>query len=328
MERRDLFKAAMAGGLALAATRAKAQSGVHMPATHARTDSEVYIERDKPGQPHKGKVLVAIQPHNDDMPIYYAGVVAKLIKEGYTGYLIRTTNDENPGPGTLADTNKANEIDNYEVGRVLGFKKVYDLGYRNHRMDNAAIIEVRARLIFLFRLVKANTLITYDTWGHYDRNPDHWMTARAAETALWMAGGRKDYPEHFDAGLEPCRIRETYYYARGPQLVNRIVDISSVIDLKAKSLQVCHTQGPGGSSGSRLKKELAAKGQRLLLLGDDDETADLNYIKEFALEHNRTLGQKYGLQWAEKFHYWGASALANGGTRRVGDYVEQNAVPL
>ena len=78
MERRDLFKAAMAGGLALgAAARAKAQSGVHMPATHANTDSDVYIERDQPGQPHKGKVLVAIQPHNDDMPIYYAGVVAK-----------------------------------------------------------------------------------------------------------------------------------------------------------------------------------------------------------------------------------------------------------
>jgi hypothetical protein len=93
-------------------------------------------------------------------------------------------------------------------------------------------------------------------------------------------------------------------------------------------LQVCQTQGPGGSRGSRLKKELAEKGQRLPLLGDDDETADLNYIKEFALEHNRTLGQKHGLQWAEKFHYWGASALADGGGRRLGDYVEQNAVPL
>ena len=329
MKRRDLMKAALAGGLALgAAARARAQSGVHMPATHANTDTEVYIERDQPGQPHKGKVLVAIQPHNDDMPIYYAGVVAKLIKEGYTGYLIRTTNDEKPGPGTLADTNKANEIDNYEVGRVMGFKKIYDLGYRNHRMDNAAMIEIRARLIFLFRLLKANTLVTYDTWGHYDRNPDHWMTARAAETALWMAGGRKDYPEHFDAGLEPSRIRETYYYARGPQLVNRIVDISSVIDIKAKSLQVCQTQGPGGSRGSRLRKELAEKGQRLPLLGDNDETADLNYIKEFALEHNRKLGQKYGLQWAEKFHYWGPSVLAGQGTGRVKGYVEQNAVPL
>lgn len=193
MKRRSLLKSAVAAGVAAGtAPGLKAQRGVHMPATHAGTDTELYIERDRPGQPHKGKVLVAIQPHNDDMPIYYAGVTAKLMKEGYTGYLIRTTNDEKPGPGTMADTIKANEIDNYEVGRVMGFKKVYDLGYRNHRMDNAAMIEIRERLIFLFRLLQVDTLVSYDTWAHYDRNPDHRMTARAVETALWMAGGRKD----------------------------------------------------------------------------------------------------------------------------------------
>ena len=328
MERRDWMQAMLTGSAGLVAASAGAQTGVHMPATHARQDTEVYVERDEPGLPHKGKVLAAIQPHNDDMPIYYAGAAAKMINEGYTAYLIRTTNDEKPGPGTLADTNKANEIDNFEVGRVMGFKKVYDLGYRNHRMDNVSIVEVRARLIFLFRLLKVNTIITYDSWGHYDRNPDHWMTARAVETALWMAGGRKDYPEHFDAGLEPSRIRETYYYARGPQLVNRIVDISSVIDVKAKSLQVCQTQGPGGSRGSRLKKELAGKGLQLPLLRGDDEAADIAYIKEFALEHNRTLGRKYGLEWAEKYHYWGPSVLAGQGTGRVNQYVEENAVPL
>ena len=83
-----------------------------------------------------------------------------------------------------------------------------------------------------------------------------------------------------------------------------------------------------GSRGSRLRKELAEKGQRLPLLGHNDETADLNYIKKFALEHNRKLGQKYGLQWAEKFHYWGPSVLAGQGTARVRGYVDQNAVPL
>lgn len=329
MKRRSLLKSAVAGGVAAGvAPGLKAQRGVHMPATHAGTDTEIYIERDRPGQPHKGKVLVAIQPHNDDMPIYYAGVAAKLMKEGYTGYLIRTTNDEKPGPGTMADTIKANEIDNYEVGRVMGFKKVYDLGYRNHRMDNAAMIEIRERLIFLFRLLRVDTLVSYDTWAHYDRNPDHWMTARAVESALWMAGGRKDYPEHFDAGVKPSRIRETYYYSRGPQLVNRIVDISSVIDVKARSLRACKTQGPGGTRGSRLKKELAEKGMRLPLLGGDDETADINFIKEFALEHNRTLGEKYDLQWAEKFHYWGPSVLAGRGMSRVNEYVKQHAVPI
>ena len=44
-------------------------------------------------------------------------------------------------------------------------------------------------------------------------------------------------------------------------------------------------------TGSRLRAELAKKNQRLPLLGDDDDTADRNYIKEFVLARNRELGK-------------------------------------
>jgi LmbE family N-acetylglucosaminyl deacetylase len=53
----------------------------------------VVIERFQPGQPHRGKVLLAVQAHSDDIPLSAAGTVAKLIEEGYTGYLVRTAND-------------------------------------------------------------------------------------------------------------------------------------------------------------------------------------------------------------------------------------------
>ena len=45
-------------------------------------DSDVVIEREQSGQPHIGKVLAAIQPHNDDIPLFASGTVLKLIKEG------------------------------------------------------------------------------------------------------------------------------------------------------------------------------------------------------------------------------------------------------
>ena len=48
------------------------------------TSSEVVIERRQTGKPHNGKVLAAIQPHSDDLPIFAAGTVAKLVEEGYT----------------------------------------------------------------------------------------------------------------------------------------------------------------------------------------------------------------------------------------------------
>ena len=58
------------------------------------------------------------------------------------------------------------------------------------------------------------------------------------------------------------------------------------------------------------------------MLGDDDRAADRNYIREFLLERDRTLGRQYGVEYAEAFHYIGPSHS------RVDDYVKQNAVPL
>src|SRR5512144_1706157 len=150
---------------------------------------DLFVERDAPGQPHKGKVLAAIQPHSDDIPIFAAGTVAKLIREGYSGCLIRMSNDDHAGPGTVGDTCVANEIDNDEVAKALGLTQVLNLGYRNHRMEDIDIIELKARLIFIFRVLRVDTVISYDPWGHYEENPDHYVTAQAVEAACWMAGG-------------------------------------------------------------------------------------------------------------------------------------------
>ena len=59
---------------------------------------DVVIERPASGKPHAGKVLAAIQPHADDIPIFAGGTVAKLIDEGYTGYLIHVPTTTWPGP--------------------------------------------------------------------------------------------------------------------------------------------------------------------------------------------------------------------------------------
>src|SRR5258708_16006006 len=62
--------------------------------------SAVTIERKQAGKPHRGKVLAAIQPHCDDVPIYAGGTVLKLIDEGYTGVLITMSNDSMAGAGS------------------------------------------------------------------------------------------------------------------------------------------------------------------------------------------------------------------------------------
>jgi len=325
MKRRKFISKNLAFGALAPAVYAS--SGFTDPKTEKLASSvenkdDVIIERVSEGQPHKGKVLAVIQPHCDDIPIFAAGTVAKLIYEGYTGYLIRTTNDDAAGAGaSMGERVLNNEKDNEAVTKVLGLKKTYDLNYRNHRMDEYNIQEIKGRLIFLFRLLQVDTLICYDPWGHYEENPDHYITASAVEAARWMAGMRTDYPEQLEV-VEPHTVREMYYFARGPQLVNRVVDISRFIDIKVKSNVVCKTQGPGGDNGARLRKRLAEEGKKLAILGDDEQTANFNYIKEFVLDHDKINGEKYGLDWAECFHYIGPTPS------KLNEYIQKNSVSI
>ena len=318
IKRREFIGGALAGsalGLPFAGSAQNKSAAGDAKEYLYRTSDEVVIEKAAPGKPHAGKVLAAIEPHVDDVPIFAGGTVAKLIHEGYTGYLIRTTNDEMAGAGTTGETVLHNETDTEAVAKALGLKKVFNLWYRNHRMDSEPWQDFRGRLILLFRLLKVDTVISYDPWGIYEENPDHYVTAKMVEAACWMAGMGKDYPEQLAAGLEPHHVSEKYYFARGPQLLNRVVDISDHIDQKVDANVAIVTQGPGGNNGARLRKQLAAKGQRLPILGDNDDTANRQYFKHIVLDHDskarrgvpsdRELGRKYGLEWAEAFHYIG-----------------------
>src|SRR3954453_22897254 len=132
-------------------------------AGQAAAESDVVVEKSVSGQPHRGKVLALITPHLDDGPIFAGGTVAKLLREGYTGYFIRTSNDEKDSYDlTLGETVLGNERDAKAVLQVSGLKQMFEPGYRNHRMDDLARTEIRARLIFLFGLLKVDTIFSYD----------------------------------------------------------------------------------------------------------------------------------------------------------------------
>ncbi len=320
MERRLFLGGSLTGGIVVA----------HRPAAAIPTrlrnlapETDVYVEREQPGQPHRGKVLAAIAPHCDDISLFAAGTVLKLVKEGYSGVLIRTTNDEMKGTGaTSGEAILNNERDNAEVARRLGLKKVFDLRYRSRRLDESCCVEMRARLVFLLRLMKVDTVICDDPWAHYEENPDHRLTASCVEAACLMAADQYGYSEHLEAGLGPHTVRERYYYARGHQAVNRVVDISAVFDGKLDVNVANASLGPAGENGARLRARLAAEGRSLPVLGDNDETANRAYIRQFVLREDAELGQRYGLRYAEPFHYIGPKESM------LEEYIDKNAVRL
>ena len=320
MLRRNFFSTLAAGAAFSQWSRAQQQPG--------RGAGMPFLERAAEGQPHKGKVLLALQAHSDDIPLSAAGTVAKLIDEGYTGYLVRATNDDmgdEDGLGTLGTIGEnviGNERDTDGVSKALGCVRHFDLNYNNHRMGDISLNELIGRLIFLIRLLQVNTVVCWDPWAHDEENPDHYTLAKGVEAACWMAGRHHDFPEHFAAGLKPITVREKYYYARRPE-ITRIVDISKQIDKKVEANRSNVAKGPAGHLGSRLRADLAKRGQKLPLLGEDDVTADRNYIKEFVMARSRALGQQYGVEYAEAFHYIGPP-----GPGRVDSYVKEHAVPM
>jgi len=204
------------------------------------------------GQPHPGKVLLALQAHADDIPLSAAGTVAKLIDEGYTGYLVRATNDDMgdaPGlgkPGTIGENVRGNERDAAEVARILGCKRPFRPELRDHRMAGVSLNEVICRLILLIRLVNADTVVCWGPWAHDEENPDHYTLARAVEGACWMAGRAHDSPEQLAAGLAPKAVQDKYYFARRPE-ITRVVDITRQIDKKVDANRANVAKGPGAS---------------------------------------------------------------------------------
>ena len=101
MERRDLFRGALAAGLL----------GAPQLPSHTNPPADIVIERAVSGTPHQGKTLAVITPHLDDGPFFACGTVAKLLREGYTGYFIRTSNDEKDSYDlTLGETVLGNEL--------------------------------------------------------------------------------------------------------------------------------------------------------------------------------------------------------------------------
>jgi len=117
-----------------------------------------------------------------------------------------------------------------------------------------------------------------------------------------------------------------HYFARRPE-ITRVVDVSKQIDKRVDAIRANVAEGPGGHSGSRLRAELAKRNQKLPLLGDDDVTADRNYIKEFSLRRSRELGKQYGVEYAEAFHYIPAGTAGADLDPSIQKYIQDHVIP-
>jgi hypothetical protein len=98
--------------------------------------------------------------------------------------------------------------------------------------------------------------------------------------------------------------------------------VKELIDTKVAANLANRAQGPAGDTGARLRTRLAAEGKRLPMLGGDDATANREYIKQVVLKMDRQLGTKYGVQYAEAYHYIGPPTASE----ELEELIRRNAV--
>ena len=286
---------------------------------------EISSERNRSGRPNAWKVFAAVHSHVSDVPYFASGLCAKLMAEGFIGYLIRTTTDETSGGKSTAQNILSNETEHAAMAKALGFRDVFELYYRSHRMNEISPVELRGRLVFLLRFLKADTVLSYSPSSEGEPDSDRWITGRAVEEACWTAGSRNDFHEHEEAGILAHPVRERYYFhVSSGQPFNRVVDISGYIARKIDAIAECRSQG-NGNAGSLLRARLAKEGQRLPLLGDDDRTADQAYVRQFLLEDFRNYARGHDFEYAERFEFSGPAVDLN---PAVEEYIDKNAVKI
>jgi hypothetical protein len=209
------------------------------------------------------------------------------------------------GTGSYGENVLKNERENAKIEEILGFADTYEFFYRQHRLHSIPLADIRFRMIFLFRYLKVDTVITYHPRGYGEENPDHSITGQAVEEASWMAGLPSHLPEHFETGVTTQTVKEIYYITANPsQEYNRVVDIGKAKEQKIKVLAAAQSLGYG-NLGAELRQKLSSERKRIPMLGNNDETANQAFARNFLLDYYSTFQgiENYGVTCAERFLY-------------------------
>lgn len=180
---------------------------------------------------------LAICPHADDAAAFFGGTLAKFAHEGWNTILVRVTDDCRDSVGsTIEETIRVNTEQLHEAAKILGVSEVVELGYETDCLADASEVDLRERIVYLFRKYRPYAVFTFDPFGLYEGNMDHIVTAQAVEEAFWVSCFDLHYPQHLEEGLKPFSVCERWYYGRDLPGANHVEDITEFVDASVEAL--------------------------------------------------------------------------------------------
>ena len=196
----------------------------------------------------KGKTILAVVAHADDLDFGCAGSIAKWAKDGAViHYLILT--DGSKGSEDMSITNeelaKMRVEEQKNAADVLGVKEVHFGGFTDGELYNTP--ELRYAIVKLIRELKPDRVLTTDPTFVYSEefgfinHPDHRNAGQATLDSVFpFARNSRTFPDLLEEGLKPHSVLDVCIvnFVRG----NYVVDISDTFDLKIKALEKHQSQ--------------------------------------------------------------------------------------
>ena len=182
---------------------------------------------------------MVLSAHPDDAEFGAGGTVALWTRAGKRAvYVVCTsgekgTTDKSLNPEEFA---RIREKEQEAAAGVLGVSEVLFLRYPDQGLEDTP--EFRKEIVRVIRTYRPHTVLTLDPYRRYIWHRDHRVLGQVALDAAYpYARDHLAYPDLLEAGLEPHKVREMFFW--GSEDVNYRSDISSTFDQKLRALR-CH----------------------------------------------------------------------------------------
>lgn len=235
-----------------------------------------------------------ISPHADDAAAFCGGTLAKFAAEGWRLILVRVTDDAKDSVGlTVEETKQRNTTELHAAAEILGVSEIVELGYETDCLGDVSEVALRERIVYLFRKYRPYAVFTFDPFGLYENNQDHIRVAQAVDEAFWISKFDLHHPEHFDEGLEPFAVCESWYFGRHLPEPNHAEDVSEYLDKKVEAL--CAHKTMMENVLNQFRMQLETWGRRVPWLDSAIEGDTRPLLALFLQEQANAVAKDFGL---------------------------------
>jgi LmbE family N-acetylglucosaminyl deacetylase len=196
----------------------------------------------------KGKIILAVAAHPDDIDFSSSGTIAKLVKEGASAFLLILTNG-NKGSSDPKMTREAlaliRQKEQEKAAKIVGYKKVFFAGFEDTEL--LADLRVKEIIVRYIRKLRPDIVFSLDPSNYYFgergfvNHTDHREAGIATLDSVFpLARDRLTFQHLEEVGLKPHKVKTLFLV--NFENANTFFDISETIGIKKKAISAHKSQ--------------------------------------------------------------------------------------